>query len=446
MCRCTGCGVELQNIDRDVLGYTSNLGNNLCERCFRINNYNEYKTVVKSNQDFINILENINKTNDLVVLVVDLFNINKNLEEISKYVSNDILLVLTKRDILPKSCYDKKLLEYFSDYNLNIIDSIIISSVKNYNFDLLYSKILNNKKSNNVYVVGFTNAGKSIARNFSLSMASITCTIITLILVSLGVLVSYNVNNITKDIEKELTIVVFMKKETTKEELNKTKDALSKIDNVADVKYTSKDDIKNDMASEYPSFSKMMESWTDVNNPFQDSYIVSVKDVRDINETVTTIKNLDNVDIVKYSESMIGELINIFDAIKTGTICLVVGLVLVTAFLINNTIKITIFSRRNEIDIMRLVGTSNTVIKLPFLFEGLFIGILGSIIPVLVTIFGYTYIYNALSSLGTSNILSIIKLTSPELIVYKTSLFILIIGAVVGMFGSVKAVRKYLTV
>ena len=161
-----------------------------------------------------------------------------------------------------------------------------------------------------------TNAGKSIARNFSLSMASITCTIITLILVSLGVLVSYNVNNITKDIEKELTIVVFMKKETTKEELNKTKEALSKIDNVADVKYTSKDDIKNDMASEYPSFSKMMESWTDVNNPFQDSYIVSVKDVRDINETVTTIKNLDNVDIVKYSESMIGELINIFDAIK----------------------------------------------------------------------------------------------------------------------------------
>ena len=291
-----------------------------------------------------------------------------------------------------------------------------------------------------------TNAGKSIARNFSLSMASITCTIITLILVSLGVLVSSNVNNITKDIEKELTIVVFMKKETTKEELNKTKDALSKIDNVADVKYTSKDDIKNDMASEYPSFSKMMESWTDVNNPFQDSYIVSVKDVRDINETVTTIKNLDNVDIVKYSESMIGELINIFDAIKTGTICLVVGLVLVTAFLINNTIKITIFSRRNEIDIMRLVGTSNVVIKLPFLFEGLFIGVLGAIIPILVTIFGYTYIYNAVSSLGTSNILSIIKLTSPELIVYKTSLFILIIGAVVGMFGSVKAVRKYLTV
>lgn len=291
-----------------------------------------------------------------------------------------------------------------------------------------------------------TGAAKSIARNFSLSMASITCTVITLILVSLGLLVSYNVNNITKDIEKELTIVVFMQKDITEEELKTTEEKLKKIDNVEKVTFTSKETIKNDMMSEYPSFSKMMDSWKENDNPFQDSYIIKVKDVRDINETVTTIKNLDKIDLVKYSESTIGELIKIFDAIKTGTIILVVGLILVTAFLINNTIKITIFSRRNEIDIMRLVGTSNTVIKLPFLFEGLFIGVLGSIIPILITIFGYNYAYDALSSLGTSNLLSVIKLVNPDVIVYKASLIILIIGAVVGMFGSVKAVRKYLTV
>lgn len=289
-------------------------------------------------------------------------------------------------------------------------------------------------------------AAKSIARNFSLSMASITCTVITLILVSLGLLVSYNVNNITKDIEKELTIVVFMQKDITEEELKTTEEKLKKIDNVEKVTFTSKETIKNDMMSEYPSFSKMMDSWKENDNPFQDSYIIKVKDVRDINETVTTIKNLDKIDLVKYSESTIGELIKIFDAIKTGTIILVVGLILVTAFLINNTIKITIFSRRNEIDIMRLVGTSNTVIKLPFLFEGLFIGVLGSIIPILITIFGYNYAYDALSSLGTSNLLSVIKLVNPDAIVYKASLIILIIGAVVGMFGSVKAVRRYLTV
>ena len=111
MCKCNGCGVNLQNEDKKSIGYTVNLNNDLCERCFRIRNYNEYKIVTKDNEDFINILKNINKTDDLVVLVVDLFNINKNIEEISDYLNNNILLELTKRDILPKSCYDKKLIE-----------------------------------------------------------------------------------------------------------------------------------------------------------------------------------------------------------------------------------------------------------------------------------------------------------------------------------------------
>ena len=86
MCKCIGCGVLLQNEDSNALGYTRNILNKFCERCFRINNYNDYKFVVKDNADFINILTDINKTNDLVVLVVDLFNINKNIEDINKYI------------------------------------------------------------------------------------------------------------------------------------------------------------------------------------------------------------------------------------------------------------------------------------------------------------------------------------------------------------------------
>jgi cell division transport system permease protein len=292
----------------------------------------------------------------------------------------------------------------------------------------------------------FTNACKSIVRNFSLSMASITCSIITLILVAIGILISYNVNNITNEIEQELTIVVFMDKSATADEVKNTEKSIKAISNVDSVKYESKDEIKNKMASENETFSKIISTWKDGENPLQDSFVITVKNVKDINETVTTIKNLDKVDLVKYGESMVNELIKVFDVIKNGCIILVVGLILVTAFLINNTIKITIFSRRNEIDIMRLVGTSNVVIKLPFLFEGLFIGLLGSIIPILVTVFGYSYAYNALDSAGLSNIMSVIKLASPNLIVGKTALIILIVGCVVGMFGSVKAVRKYLTI
>ena len=202
MCKCIGCGVKLQDKDRNLLGYTKNINKDLCERCFRIRNYNDYKFVVKDNNDFINILKDVNKTNDLVVLVVDLFNINKNIEDISKYLNNEILLVLTKRDILPKSCYDKKLIEYFNNYNLNIIDTVVISSLKNYNFDELYNKINNYKKSNNVYVVGFTNSGKSTMINKILYNYSNNNTIITT-----SNLPSTTIDSIEVKVNENLTLI-----------------------------------------------------------------------------------------------------------------------------------------------------------------------------------------------------------------------------------------------
>ena len=202
MSKCIGCGVKLQNNNKEELGYTINLDKNLCERCFRIRNYNEYKFVVKDNNDYINILKDINKTNDLVVLVVDLFNISKHLCDISKYINNNILLVLTKRDILPKSCYDEKFKQYFENYNLNIIDSTVISSNKNYNLDTLYEKINKYKTSNKVYVVGFTNSGKSTLINKILYNYSNEDTIITT-----SNLPSTTIDSITVKINDELTLI-----------------------------------------------------------------------------------------------------------------------------------------------------------------------------------------------------------------------------------------------
>lgn len=290
------------------------------------------------------------------------------------------------------------------------------------------------------------NAGKSILRNFSLSMASITCSIITLILVSIGMLLSYNINNVTKNIEDELTIVIFMDKDITSDELNKTKEDLKNIDNIKNVTFKSKEDIKNSMANENDTFNKIISTWEEGENPLQDSFIVDVKNIKDINETATTIKNLEKVSLVKYGETTVNDLIKVFEAIKKVTIGLVIGLILVTAFLINNTIKITIFSRKREIDIMRLVGTSNIVIKLPFFIEGFFIGFIGSIVPVLITIFGYSYAYNALNTVNLSNIMNILTLVSPGEVVYKVSLLLILIGTIIGAFSSVKAVRKYLTI
>ena len=291
----------------------------------------------------------------------------------------------------------------------------------------------------------FTNAFKSLIRNFSLTMASIICTIITLVLVSIGLLLSYNVKDITENIEKELTVVIFMEKDTKKEDVQKTREDLEKIDNVENIIYRSKEDIKNEFKND-EKWASIVNTLSEDDNPFQDSFELVIKDVRDINETVTTIKNMEHIETVKYGESSVNELVSIFDGIKVGTLVLVGGLVLVTVVLITNTIKITIFSRKREIDIMRLVGTSNTVIRLPYLIEGALIGVFGSILPILFTIFGYTMLYEKFTGLTVSNIIGVIKLASPDGIVYNAALFLLLLGTVVGMFASGLAVRKHLTV
>ena len=201
MNKCIGCGAVLQSNDVSKEGYIKNNGN-LCERCFRIKHYNEYKQVSKTNEDFIPILKDINNTKDLVVLVLDLFNLPENLDIITNNINNEILLVLTKRDILPKSIYDENIFKYIDNYKLNYVDKIIISSLKNYNFDLLLEKINKYKKSKNVYVVGFTNAGKStminhLIKNYSNLDLEITTSILT----------STTLNTIEVPLLKDLTLL-----------------------------------------------------------------------------------------------------------------------------------------------------------------------------------------------------------------------------------------------
>ena len=160
--RCEGCGVALQ--DQNVLqeGYTTNLENNLCQRCFRMKNYGEYQVVTKSNDEYIEILKEVGKTKDLVIYVTDLLNIEKNINQIRTIIPNKMILVLNKMDVLPKSVKEEKLKKYLMNDDDNSFEEIIvISTEKNYNIDYLLKRIKFYQTSRNVYVVGHTNAGKS---------------------------------------------------------------------------------------------------------------------------------------------------------------------------------------------------------------------------------------------------------------------------------------------
>lgn len=159
--KCLGCGIKLQNIDCNSDGYIKDLSKDICERCFKIKNYNDYKKTIQTNIDYDRILKTIN-SNDLVLYVTSLINF-KNIENIKKYHFKNVILVLTKKDLLPKSLKDAKVKEYFKD--LDVVDIVVISSLKNYNLDELYEKINKYKTHSNVYLVGETNSGKSTLLN-----------------------------------------------------------------------------------------------------------------------------------------------------------------------------------------------------------------------------------------------------------------------------------------
>lgn len=203
---CRGCGALFQSNNPELEGFIKEENkekSTLCERCFKIRNYGEYQKITKKNDDFFEILKQINETGDLVVLVIDIFNINKDIKEICSYFkNNDVLVVLNKRDVLPLSVKINNLLAYVDRLGINYIDKLIISTAKNYNFDLLMNKINTYKKNKNVYVVGFTNVGKSsminkIIYNYSDSILDVTTSILP----------STTLSNVKVDVNENLTLI-----------------------------------------------------------------------------------------------------------------------------------------------------------------------------------------------------------------------------------------------
>ena len=286
---------------------------------------------------------------------------------------------------------------------------------------------------------------KSVGRNISLSLASITCVMITLIIVGVALVISYNVEDATNELKKDLSIFAFVSKDADEFDIKAIETGIKAISNVDvdSVTFRDKASLKKEMMDSSETFQNIMENWDDKENPLQNIYVVKVIDANKINETATAIKNISKVSLVKYGEGMVDQLLVAFNGVEKFSFVAVIALVIVTIFLIINTIKLKIFSRKREISIMRLVGSSNISIKLPFIFEGMFIGLIGSIIPIGLVTYGYYWVYKIL---GGKLITDIIKLVPPSAIVFKIAIFIVVIGAVVGMVGSSSAVRKYLKV
>ena len=279
---------------------------------------------------------------------------------------------------------------------------------------------------------------KSVVRNFSLSIASIVCVSITLFIVSVAIILSANVNNFSTNIKKDVTIIAFLEKNSDKNTIQKE---LKELKNIAKVEFVSKVDAKKELSASSSQFKEWLKDWNDDDLPLKDSFKIKVSDLKQINDTVSKIEVIKGISSINYGKTTIEKMLTTFEVVNKLMYTTVIILIVVTIFLIINTIKLTIYSRKREIEIMRVVGASNFAIKFPFVVEGMVLGFIGSIIPILLTIYLYSYVYNRFQGNIYSNI---IKLMSPSSLVYIVSLILVIIGVIVGMLGSSGAVRKYL--
>lgn len=283
----------------------------------------------------------------------------------------------------------------------------------------------------------------SVTRNLSLSLASVTSITITLVVVALSIILTYNVDNFANLVERDVTIVTFLDVTISEDKIKVIEEKIDRLDHVDSYEFQSKEDITKEMMESSETFKSIMQKWDSDENPLQDTFLVKVDDIDSINEVASHLKKMDGVSIVKYGEGMIEQLVVIFEVVRTVSIGIVVSLVVVTAFLISNTIKIAIFARKREIEIMRLVGASNTNIKIPFIIEGLFLGIFGSIIPIFATMYGYVALYDNFDGRVFSPFIQLVK---PWPFITYISLILVAIGVIVGMFGSWRAVRKHLKI
>lgn len=296
----------------------------------------------------------------------------------------------------------------------------------------------------------FRDAIHGVFRNFSLSLASISCITITLIVVAVSLVLSSNVENFSESIRKDVTVVMFLKGDTTSEDEEKIKKELENVQNIEDstIVFKSKLESADELKAGNDIFATTVDGWTEETNPLLDSYMFKVKDIEKIDDTIEEVKKLsftkDKINNINYGEDIVQQLIVVFNVVEKVCIVAVAALVLVTAFLIANTIKLAIYSRKREIEIMRLVGASNVSIKIPFIIEGLFIGMLGSVLPIVMVIFGYTSLYDFFGGELFGSALA--SLVVPMPFVYYVSITLLVIGIVVGMIGSYQAVKKYLKI
>lgn len=273
--------------------------------------------------------------------------------------------------------------------------------------------------------------------NRLMSLASITVLMACLVIIGLGSMIYFNINALLDNIESQNVVMVYVQDGVSEEETSQIGNRIKVIDNIEDCIFVPKED----------AFSAQLESMGDdavlleglEKNPLPDAYKVVVKDLTQFDATVAELKAIANVENVRENSDLADKLVNIRQAVTIVIAGMVSLLFIVSLFIISNTIRITMFSRKLEISIMKAVGATNWFIRWPFMIEGMVIGVMSSVLSFLLLAGlyqGMIYVFK--------NILAIFTPVSFGDYAGQILLIFMGIGIFTGSFGSLISMGKYL--
>ncbi|MTH53729.1 FtsX-like permease family protein [Bacillus mangrovi] len=283
---------------------------------------------------------------------------------------------------------------------------------------------------------------KSLGRNAWMSFASVSAVAVTLVLVGTFLVIMMNLNHFADNIENDVVIKVLVDETASQEEQAKLEQDIKGISGIASTEFSSKEDELEKMQQNFGEEGEALEL-KDQGNPLRDVFVVRAKEPQDTAKIAAQIEEFDSAYKVNYGKEEVKKLFSGLNIARNIGIGLIIGLIFTAMFLISNTIKITIFARRHEIEIMKLVGATNWFIRWPFFLEGLMLGVFGAFVPIIILIFGYNSLYTWAAPQVADSYAELLPFNP---FVWQVSIILLLIGALIGVWGSLMSVRKFLRV
>ena len=292
----------------------------------------------------------------------------------------------------------------------------------------------------------FRQAFKSMWRNRMMGFASIGSVTAVLVILGFVLVLVLNVNNMAM-VAKETfdQIAVYILEGVEEEQIEELGKAFRQIDGVMGVAYQTKDYALEKIKEDWGEDAFLLQDLR--NNPLPNTYIVQLSDVSKADEVTAKLSTFEGVEKVRYYHDAVNTLIKVSDFVKRLGAAIILILLLISIFIISNTIKITVLNRQREIELMQYIGATNGYVRGPFMIEGIMLGLLGSLVAILIIMLGYNYSINYLAGRyiallsGMSGYLVGIEMVLNDIII-----IFLTIGIGIGILGSLISLKKFLSI